>query len=211
MRLYLCSYRIPNAEELFKLVNKKPEQISVAVIPNAKDYYADRARQFKINQTNEYLSSFGLRPQTVDLKNYEDPKDINNELQKHDLIWVSGGNTFCLRHQMRRSGFEKIIKDLLNEDLIVYAGESAGACAAGNSLKGFETADEPEFAEEIIWEGLNILPNFILPHTDNPMFAGDIEYARQFYKDDPSVIELTDSQAFIVDGAQKRIVEKPSA
>ncbi len=89
--------------------------------------------------------------------------------------------------------------------------KAPGRCAAGNSMKGFETADEPEFADEIIWDGLNILPNFILPHTDNPLLKGDIEYARQVHKDDPSVIELTDSQAFIVDGTQKRIVEKPSA
>jgi dipeptidase E len=112
-------------------------------------------------------------------------------------------------HQMRRSGFEQVIKELLKEDRIVYAGESAGACVIGSSLRGLEEADEPEFAERVIWEGLSILPNFILPHTDNPMFAADIKYAREVHKDDRQpVIELTDSQALVINGAESEIVEK---
>jgi len=209
MRLYLCSYRIPVAAELYNLVGRKPEDISAAVIPNAKDYYAERARNFKIKETNQYLSNLGLKPQTVDLKAYEDSDKIKKELNNYDLIWVSGGNTFCLMHQMRRSGFEEVIKELLKEDRIVYAGESAGACVIGNSLRGLEDADEPEFAEEIIWEGLDILPNFILPHIDNPMFADDIKYAREVHKDDPQpVIELSDSQALVINGTSREIVEK---
>ena len=210
MRLYLSSYRIPAPNELFKLVSKKPEDTSVAFIPNAKDYYAERARDVKIRETLEYLNNLGFKAEIFDLKHYEDPAKTKLALDDFDLIWVGGGNTFCLRQQMRQSGFEQIIKELLNEDKLVYGGESAGACVAGNSLKGLEAADEPEFAEEIIWEGLSILPNYILPHTDNPMFAADIDHTRQAHKDDTSVIELTDSQALVINGTDKNIVDAHS-
>lgn len=47
MKLYLSSYRIPTPEDLFKLVGEDPHDISVALIPNAMDYYAERPGQSK--------------------------------------------------------------------------------------------------------------------------------------------------------------------
>lgn len=207
--MYLSSYRIPVSNQLFKLVGKTSGEVKTAVIPNAKDYYSLRARNYKIKETNQYLAGLGLNPSTFDLKNCNNVAKIKAKLQRFDLIWVSGGNTFCLRHQMRRSGFDQVVKELLNQDSIVYAGESAGACVTGNSLKGLEDSDTPQFAEEIIWEGLNILPNFVLPHTDNPVFAQDTQKARQIHKNDESpVIELKDSQALVINGGNSKIVEK---
>lgn len=210
MKLYLSSYRIPVEEELFKLVGSQPEDISVALIPNAQDYYAERARRVKLNQTIEYLREMGLTSELVDLRKHRQPNILQQKLKQFDLIWVVGGNTFCLRHEMKLSGFDEIIGNMIEKGL-VYGGESAGACVVGNSLKGLETADDPTYAEETIWEGLNILPHFILPHTDNPMFATDIDVAREIHKNDnPAPIELTDSQALVINDDQQTIVDKPA-
>ncbi len=204
MKLYLSSYRIPTPEDLFKLVGKNPEDIKVAHIPNAKDYYAERARNFKINVVSSFMQEVGLKPDVIDLNIYNQEK-LKLELQKYDLIWVAGGNTFCLRDAMERSGFDRLLPELL-ESGIVYGGDSAGAIVVGPTLKGTETADEPEFSENIIWEGLDIIPTIIIPHADNESLKTALIPMLEMYNDNPEAIVLNDNQAYIVDGSKKMVV-----
>lgn len=208
MKLYLSSYRIPNIAALQDLLGTDFSNVRVALVPNAGDYYADRARAIKIRDNITNLKSIGFnRVEAVDLQEYRDKDILKKVLSDFDLIRVSGGNTFCLREEMRKSGFEDIIHELLDSG-IVYAGESAGALAAGNSLKGIEAADNPEFAEQIIWEGLNIIPNFVLPHVGSDYFGEAVEKAKLAHQENPSeIIELTDQQALIIDGDKNEIVE----
>lgn len=206
MKLYLSSYRIPAPDELISLMGKKTVETKVAVIPNAQDYYIDRVRRIKIQDVTAYFETQGFFDiHIVDLREQRTIIELKRELQQHNLIWVMGGNTFCLSYEMDRSGFSKIIKDVLDSG-VVYGGESAGAIMAGNSLKGIEFADPPEFAEQIVWDTLNLVPNFILPHADNQAFAKAIDQAREAHKGDPTIIELADNQALVVNNDGNKIV-----
>ncbi len=205
MKLYLSSYRIPDSQALIALTDKTAEDIRVALIPNAKDYYAERARNVKLQESIEYFRSRGLASEVVDLREYRNPDELRRTLQAYDVIWAVGGNTFCLRHEMQASGFDIVVKDLLEQG-IVYGGDSAGACVVGTTLKGLEGADDPAFSESVIWEGLALVPHFILPHVDNLLFAEDTTAVRALYKDDPSLLELTDSQAFVVGGDKTQLI-----
>jgi dipeptidase E len=206
MKLYLCSYRITQKDALLALAGKSATQLKTALIPNAKDYYAPRARAVKIRETAEYLTSEGFSVYKLDLLSFTNISTLQSELEKYDLLWVMGGNTYNLREAMRRSRFDEIIKNVLVSEKIVYAGESAGAVAAGTNLHGIEAADNPEFAEEIIYDGLHLTEHFILPHADNPTFAESNEQAREYHKHDKSIIELTDQQAFIIDGRTEEVL-----
>lgn len=197
MKLYLSSYRIPLLADLIKLVGKPLQDISVALIPNAKDYYSQRAWDFKVNDSANYMKGLGLKVDIVDLRDYDDPEVLKKKLADYDLIWAMGGNTYVLRYEMRRSGFEKIIKELLDEGT-VYGGDSAGALVAGQSIAGVESADEPEFAEKVVAEGLNLVPFVILPHVDNPEFADVLPVFRDIHHE-KNIIELKDSQAAVFD------------
>lgn len=204
MKLFLTSYRIPDPKALMNLIGKA-DTVRVAIIPNAKDYYVPRVLAIKSSDNVEYLSGLGLASEVVDLADYSEAGQLLKKLSEFDCIWVSGGNTFCLRYQMQRSGFDQIIKTLLEND-VVYAGESAGACVVGTTLKGIETADDPRFAESVIYPGLSLIPHVVLPHTDNPMFENDVAYMREMYKDNSSLLELTDSEALsITNGEITRI------
>ncbi len=55
--------------------------------------------------------------------------DLKKVLEKTELVYVEGGNTFLLMKSIRQSGFEKIIKELLPKGLI-YMGASAGSYVA---------------------------------------------------------------------------------
>ncbi|HEX4662686.1 MAG TPA: Type 1 glutamine amidotransferase-like domain-containing protein, partial [Candidatus Saccharimonadales bacterium] len=133
---------------------------------------------------------------------------LKEALANYDIVWATGGNTFCLRYEMRRSGFDNVIKELLTEGTI-YGGDSAGALVAGKSISGIESADIPQFAEEIIEEGLSLVPYVIMPHVDNLEFTDVLSVVRDKYSSENELIELKDSQAIIFNDNGYKIVEGP--
>lgn len=205
MKLYLSSYRVPTPDDLAALVGKPATEISMALITNAQDYYAKRARTFKVNDATQYMQQKGFSAQEVDLRDYNDPQVLQEKLSHFDVIWAMGGNTFNLRYEMRRSGLESIIKALLEQG-IVYGGDSAGALVAGTSIAGIESADEPAYAAEVINEGLGLIPFAVLPHVDNPEFADVLPIFKELHKNQ-EIIELKDSQAVVFEDGQRNLVE----
>lgn len=205
MKLYLSSYRVPDTRALLDLVGKEPADIKVAVIPNAKDYYAERARAVKIRDITDYLQNLNLKTDVVDLRNFSSAEALMETLKDFDLLWIMGGNTFCLMHEMKRSGFDEALPKLLDTG-VVYAGESAGAVAVGTSLKGIEGADNPEFAESVIYDGLRLVPYFVLPHVGDENFAAEVVASRTAHPDPKKRLELTNAQAAIFDGETMRVV-----
>ncbi|MCX6807706.1 MAG: Type 1 glutamine amidotransferase-like domain-containing protein [Patescibacteria group bacterium] len=59
--------------------------------------------------------------------------ELRELLSKYDIVMVEGGNTFYLLKAVRESGFEKVIKDLIQNG-IVYIGSSAGSYIACPSI-----------------------------------------------------------------------------
>lgn len=205
MKLYLSSFRIPTPNDLAKLLGKPLGQTSVALIANAKDYFTERPRDFVVSELVAYLENLGLSVDQIDLREFEDADLLKEKLKAYDLIYAMGGNTYMLRYEMRRSGFDKVIKELL-DDGKVFGGYSAGALVAGLSVAGVEMADEPEFAEELIKDGLNLVPFVILPHADDPGYKDILLTFRDLHKD-KEIIELKDSQAVICNNGEHTIVE----
>jgi dipeptidase E len=206
MKLYLSSYRIPDTKALEVLLGKPLHEATLALIPNAKDYYMPRARAVKTREMAEYLADAGFEVTEVDLLQYPDqPEHLAEVLRTFDIIWVRGGNTFCLREAMRSSKFDAIISDIVR-DGVVYAGDSAGACVAGTDIHGIELGDDPEFAETVIWEGLNLTPHYFMPHADNESFA---DFTVQMTLDrgsDPATVKLNDDQAWIEQDGKGKVI-----
>lgn len=208
MKLYLSSYRLPVPNELCNLVGKQFEQIKIALIPNAKDYYADKARSVKIRAYTTYFQNFNFQTEVVDLRNINNTRDLKAILQKYDIVWACGGNTFCLRYEMKHSGFDRVIKEMLKNGL-VFGGDSAGAIVAGPRISGIgiEAVDDPEYAESVIDEGLGLIPFTIIPHADSLEFADVTQNIKQKTKKSETIV-LNDSQAVIFDNLDYRVVTK---
>ena len=58
---------------------------------------------------------------------FGDAQSLKTRLSAYDLVWVMGGNSFVLRRAMRSSGFDTLIRELLEADTIAYGGYAAGA------------------------------------------------------------------------------------
>lgn len=206
MKLYLSSYRIPTPHDLESLLTKPFSECRTAIIPNGKDHNLPGERAEKLDELYADLAGLGIRADIVDLRDYENPKQLQQILSGYGFIWVAGGNTYVLRWEMRRSGFDQAIKGWLDKGG-VYGGESAGAIVAGLSLKGFEVADDPELADELLWEGISLTDKIIAPHMDSPDFTEYVNYIRKLYGDDERVVYLNDNEAFVINGKVQSIVK----
>jgi dipeptidase E len=204
MKLYLSSYSVPEPASLFGLFGKPPEAINMTIIPNAKDYKLPGERAQSLDELLAALEQLGLHPDVTDLREYDGPDQLAGLLKNYDAVWAAGGNTFTLRSEMRRSGFDAVIRDLLGQGM-VYCGESAGAIVAGQSLQGAEIGDEPELADQVIWEGLGLTDRIIAPHADRPEFTEYINHMKNLYNNDGRVLYLNDNQAFVINGDSTRL------
>jgi dipeptidase E len=170
MRLYLSSERLgERAGALLAIVNGK----RVAVIANGYDASAPLGRNHYRAEVYDPVAEFqslGLQAEELDLRAYfGDSARLRQRLSAFDLVWVMGGNSFVLRRAMRSSGFDTVIRELLEADAIAYGGYAAGAVVAGPSLRGLELMDDPwelpnGYDEPLIWHGLGLTPFAIVPH-----------------------------------------------
>lgn len=190
MKLYLSSYKIGN--EGNKLAKMVVGQKKIVLIFNAIDCYPDLERRKKSEQEEIYtLQSLGLKPELLDLRDYfGKSEELKKKLDKFNAVWVRGGNVFVLRVAMKKSGFDKIIKEKKNDKDFVYAGYSAGPCLLSKSLKGFEIVDDVAQlqnaypGEKIIWDGLGLIdfvfvPHYKSNHPESPSIEKEVEFLKK--------------------------------
>lgn len=193
MKFYLSSYRIgDNPGKLSELFSNNR---TVGYIPNALDFTtADpRRKKIHIERDMEDLKAINLFPILLNLRDYfGSQKTLKKELQEFEGLWICGGNVFVLRQAMKLCGLDSILVKGDVPDEFVYAGYSAGACVLSPNLKGYESysihADDAtdfpyEEQKETIWEGLNLIPYFFMPHydSDHPKVE-DIRKKVAYYK-----------------------------
>lgn len=208
MKLFLASEGVPRPDLLRELLGLSSEKVKVALINNAQDTYPEDIARVREASVIELFVSLGFDPITIDLRQYEGKsEELGKTLRTCKLIWCTGGNVFWLRYVMKTSGFDKIVKDLL-ENGIVYGGWSAGAVVAGTSLSPIDLMDDPNEAPEIIWEGLGLINCFIWPHWDKEKYLSLQAEALQKIKllGHESVI-LKDGDVLIVENDQKRLIQ----
>jgi dipeptidase E len=90
------------------------------------------------------------------------------EVSDCGVIFVAGGNTFYLLQEVRKSGFDTVINDLLTSEK-VYVGSSAGSVLVAPDIGLVSRFDDPSDAPELKnYLGLNLVDYVVLPHYGNP-------------------------------------------
>jgi dipeptidase E len=214
VRLYLSSFRIGNRpDELLRLL---PNGRRTALILNADDYKNDTKRALSLQREIDELESVGLEPIELDLRKFFGRTlALKAELKEFDLIYVRGGNLFVLRRALEQSGADDLIRELLAEDAIAYAGYSAGPPMLGPTLRGIVgVTDDPSFVPAgyddvpVSWEGLGVLPFAIATHYKTPdprsvEIEATIDY---FIENHIPFIALRDGQALVMNGDEVAVV-----
>ncbi len=217
MRLYLSSFRVGNAPE--KLVGLMNGNMRAGVIANSCDLYPGETRDPLLNQEVQTLNDLGFSAKPMDLRDFfQAPCELETLLTGFDLIWVRGGNPFVLRRAMRASGFDRAVVKLLERDLVVWGGYSAGVAVLGPSLKGIELVDDPHevppgYDPAIIWDGLDIIHYTVAPHYKSPHpESAAIDNTVQYLIDNRILFKvLRDGEAIVINGDKEEIAGYPTA
>jgi dipeptidase E len=213
MKMYLSSYHLGNnPEKLKELVGK--ENARAAIILNAADNSESERRASYVASQIEGLAALGIDSEELDLRDYfNNSQELATTLSNYDLVWVVGGNAFLLLRAMKQSGFDKLIVPLVENDVIVYAGFSAGAVVATPTLRGIELVDDkdtvPEgYSKEVIWTGLHLVGKSVAPHykSNHPESEAVDEVVKYFLENGMDYWTLSDGQALVVQDTTATLV-----
>ena len=183
-------------EEILSALSKPPDKVRVAHIITASKVKEDTTY---VDKDRELMREVGFNVEDIDIEG-KNKKQLMKILEAVDIIYVQDGNTFYLLKQMRKSGFDKIIKKLLKRG-IVYVGVSAGSVVAGKTIETSSwKADENKFGL-LNLKGLELIKSNIFVHY-KPEDDEIIKQKSEKIKKELRI--LTDEQALFIFG--KKII-----
>lgn len=207
LRLYLSSFRIGRHGE--RLVGMAKGR-KAAIIMNACDGHSAEGRAERLEGEMQALSELGFEPRELDLRDFFDDADttrLEEALAEFDLVWVRGGNVFVLFRAMKQSGLGPVLRRLLERDAFVYGGYSAGIDVLAGDIKGVELVDDPNevpagYADDIVWDGLAVLPFAVAPHykSDHPESAAIDDLVAHYIDNHIGFVALRDGEVIVQEG-----------
>jgi dipeptidase E len=214
MRLFLSSQDLGNyADVAAKMAGANKKAL---YIKNAQDNLPLEERNFSTPEKKKMFEAAGFEFEEIDLRDYfGEPEKLLNKLSNYGSFWSSGGNVFILRRAFAASGLDKILIDLLKKDRILYGGWSAGAMVMAPDLKGPDWSEEdksniiPEgYDPKIIWQGLNLVPFYIVPHLGSEIHGASPQKLANYYKSKKlRHYALEDGQVVVVDGDKTELLK----
>ena len=203
--LFLASSSRDVFSALIPLLPFKPAGKTVCYIRTAS--HPDGVVPKSKNNEMKELENMGFKVKSIDLALLES-EGLEQAFSECDLFWVCGGNTLYLLQEVRRSGFDKFVKEKISEG-IPYVGSSAGSILLGPDVE-FEriACDTTEAPNLTSFEGLNLFPFSTYAHFDAP-------WAKDVYKEilmfsiekSKSFITLHDNQFIYVQGKKWQVID----
>lgn len=132
--------------------------------------------------------------------------EIKKMFAKNDFIYVSGGNTFYLLQELKKSGAEQLLTVEIEKGKI-YIGVSAGTMILSPGITYAQMMDDSTKAPDLIdFTGLGIVPFYPLPHFKSEPFADVADAVMKRNENQLSLIPMSNTQAIEVLDNQQKIV-----
>jgi len=199
MKLYLAS----QADQVLNKIdfNKRKK---LGFIANASDL---KENKDTIDLIKEALikKEKDLKIIDIDLRN-KTKEQLKKELDKVEIIFVNGGNAFYLLEKVKESGFDELVRDLVNQG-VIYIGSSAGSCIMGSSLEPIRLMDDLNLAKNLkSYKGIGLVDFVIVPHSGRGKYGDQIKKIIKEYKDKYKLVTLTDDEFIEVDENGYKII-----
>lgn len=141
----------------------------------------------------------------ISISSYE---TIVKKLQGNDFVYVTGGNTFYLLQELRRTGADKVLTQEICKGKL-YIGESAGAIILSPDIGYSAEMDCIEKATDLSdYTGLNVVGFYTVPHNKNWEMGKAATKIINEYSDSLDLKIISDNQAIYVEGNEIKILDK---
>ena len=186
-----CGIRNKNFKyRLYGIISKEElnnKKVLYIYITTASDGEKDDDKSW---MDEEYKTIVDLGIYESNITEYKIGNEVN--IDDFDIMYMMGGNTFYLLDVIRKTGFDKIISDFINNGKI-YIGSSAGSIILGNSIDVALGYDENN-VNMTDFTGLKIIDALIVPHSNRKE-----EFIRNLKsKTKENVITLYDGDGIII-------------
>lgn len=152
---------------------------------------------FYVETGKEALEDLGLIVEELDVTT-ETLEEITATLKKNDFIYVTGGNTFFLLQELKRSGADKLILEEIAKGKL-YIGESAGAVITSPNISYIQSMDSVKKATNLTnYDALNLVDFSILPHYNNAPFKEVTQKIVADYAGKPTMRPISNQEAIFV-------------
>ncbi len=199
MKLFLCS-RFSSVGSLIKeeIDNKKVAFIPTASLHEGYTGYVGSARKL--------FKKLGASVTEIDIST-EAYSTIQAVFEDADVIYFTGGNSFFLMDQLRKTETDELLKkELANGKLMI--GESAGAIICAPTIQYIEQMDEkPEDYSQEDNEGLDLIDFYVLPHYLTAPFKKITERIMAEFSD-LNICAINNHQAIIVNDEGSKVICK---
>ncbi len=202
MKLLLASagfYTPEIATKCAELVGKPQDQINIAVINEA--YAVEHGdHTWVLDDLNNIKKYFKGRMELVNLLAL-DQAITKERIDLADVIFVVGGHTDYLMQVFQKTGFDKLLPELLKTK--VYVGSSAGSMVLGKRVSASAYAKIYGETEDYdITKYLGLVDFAIKPHLGSKLFRKNRkEVLLEVTEDYKGIVYgLADDSAIVIDG-----------
>ena len=152
---------------------------------------------FYVNSGKKALQKLGLIIDELDISTASND-EINDKLRNNDFIYITGGNTFFLLQELKKTGADKIIIDEINKGKL-YIGESAGAIVTSANIEYAKRMDDVKKAPNLTeFKGLNLVDFYVIPHYTNFPFEKTVEKIIEDYSSKLNLSPISNKDAILV-------------
>lgn len=202
MKLFLASSGLDYIREFVK---KDPSEMNMLFVPTAGNLDDD---VWWIDKDRDVLSKIGFIITELDIVQAS-KETMQAELFKTDIVYIAGGNTFYLLHQMRVTGFDVMLESFVSGGGL-YVGASAGALIVGPDIGLIDLLDEPEKVPELqSTKGFGWVDVVPIPHCNMVERTAIIEQIKERNNDTLKIVTLTDDEGLIVENGTWQVVDSP--
>ncbi|MDU4960682.1 MAG: Type 1 glutamine amidotransferase-like domain-containing protein [Sporomusaceae bacterium] len=159
---------------------------------------------FYVKAGRKALEKIGLQVDELEISTAEQA-DIVSKLQNNDYIYISGGNSFFLLQELRRTGADAIIRQQIEAGKL-YIGESAGSVILAPAIDYVKAMDDYTVAAGLnSFDALNVIDFYPLPHQNCFPFQKTVEKIIADYNDSLALQPISNAQVILVTGGDRRI------
>ncbi|MDR2443748.1 MAG: Type 1 glutamine amidotransferase-like domain-containing protein, partial [Deltaproteobacteria bacterium] len=165
---------------------------------------------FFVDKDQKALEKFGLEIDKLEVataSSYE----IREKIKGADSIFVSGGNTFFLLQELRRTGADLLIEDHIQAGKL-YISTSAGSIIMSPNIEYVKHMDD--VAQGPLLRGdytaLGMVDFYLTPHCTSDIYREACEKIKAQYGQSLNLLVINDSQVVTVLGDQTEVLTLPT-